>query len=212
MKTLLSILFFLSAIAFATPIPGEIAWYPLHDGAGTEAKEAHGRLPPIRITDSFWMTRDGLTLIDFGGMKNSRLALATLPHIEFDGEFTIAIWVSAYWWHENWGPICSRGDTTYGLRNNQNKPGQILFRVKDKNAKRGANLFSSTVLDRNIWYHLAAVFKPGQYLRLYVNGQLDAERTVNVPVQLAHDKDCFRMGRSCKYGDQLYQYRQRDYP
>ncbi len=193
-----AILLLLGIALHAATIPGEIAWYPLHDGAGTEAKEAHGRLPPIRITDSFWMTRDGLTLIDFGGMKNSRLAQATLPHIEFDGEFTIAIWVSAYWWHENWGPICSRGDTTYGLRNNQNKPGQILFRVKDRDAKRGANLFSSTVLDRSTWYHLAAVFKPGQYLRLYVNGRLDAERTGKVPVHLAHDQDCFTMGRAGK--------------
>ena len=189
---------FLAFFANALTLPDEIAWYPLHDGEGTEAKEAYGRLAPIKITDSFWMTKDGLSLIDFSGMKNSRMALATLPPIEFDGEFTIAIWVSAYWWHENWGPICSRSDATYGLRNNQNKPGQLLFRVKDKNAKRGANLFSSTVLDRNVWYHVAAVFKPGQYLQIYINGQLDAERTENIPTQLAHDSEPFRMGRAGK--------------
>ena len=185
-------------MAHAVTLPDEVAHYPLHDGEGTAAREAFDRLPPAKITDSFWMSRDGLALIDFGGMKVSRMAQVKLPPVEFDGEFTIAIWVSAYWWNENWGAICFRSDATYGIRNNQNRPGQIHFKVKDKNAKRGVNLFSNTVLDKGTWHHIAATFVPGKSMRLYIDGKPDSECTANIPKELAHDKNVFQLGRTGK--------------
>ncbi|MBQ6473439.1 MAG: LamG domain-containing protein, partial [Victivallales bacterium] len=181
----------------ALSLPGELAHYPLTDGDGVQAREALNRFPPAEITGSFWTTRDGLSVIDFGGMKNSRQAQVLLPRgMAFDGEFTIAVWLSAYWWKENWGPICYRSDATYGIRNNMSRPGQIHFRVKDKGAERGANLFSSTVLDKNVWHHVVATFTPGKAMRIYIDGQLDAERTENVPVSLDDaDRSRFKLGR-----------------
>ncbi|MBP1582588.1 MAG: hypothetical protein J6866_01400, partial [Victivallales bacterium] len=128
MKRILLLVLTLSFWAHALMLPNEIAWYPLHEGEGEETREAFDRLPPAKISGSFWITRDGLNLIDFGGMKNSRQAQVDLPPLEFDGEFSMAIWVSAYWWNENWDAICARSDATYGIKNNQNRPGQIFFR------------------------------------------------------------------------------------
>ena len=191
--------FLLSAgICLALSLPGELAHYPLTDGDGVLAHESRNRFPPADITGSFWTTRDGLSVIDFGGMKNSRQAQVLLPKgIAFDGEFTIAVWLSAYWWKENWGPICYRSDSTYGIRNNISRPGQIHFRVKDKGSERGANLFSSTVLDKNVWHHVVATFVPGKSMRIYIDGTLDAERTEHVPVNLDDaDRSRFKLGRS----------------
>ena len=196
MKPLLASLFFLAFAVAAAPIPGEIAHYPLQDGVGTIAKEAANRLPPIQIKRSFWTTKDGVPLIDFGGMKKSREAYAELPPVDFDGEFTIAFWVSAYWWKENWAPLVYRSDATYGIRCNRNHPGQLHFRVKDPGSKRGINLMSNAVLDQNHWYHVAAVFKPGEYMRIFIDGALDNEATLNIPKTIAADKNRFRLGGS----------------
>ena len=197
---MLVLLLLSASICCALSLPGELAHYPLTDGEGTQAREALNRFPPAEITGSFWAPRDGFSLIDFGGMKNSRQAQVLLPKgISFEGEFSIAVWLSAYWWKENWGSICYRSDATYGLRNNHSHPGQLHFRVKDKGAERGANLFSSTVLDKNVWYHVVVTFKPGKFMRLYIDGRLDAERTENVPVILDEtDKSRFKLGRSGK--------------
>ena len=175
-------------------IGSEIGYYPLQDGSGTEAKEAHGKLPPAKIRKTFWMSLDGLKLIDFGGMKNSRQASVDFPRIDFTGEFSIAVWVRPYWWNANWAPVVYRSDATYGLRNNRNQPGQLHFRVKDRNSQRGINLMSSTILERNSWYHVAAVFKPGKFMRLYINGKLDSETTQQIPKELTVDKNRFKLG------------------
>ena len=196
MKRILLLVLTLSFWAHALTLPNEIAWYPLHEGEGEETREAFDRLPPAKISGSFWITRDGLNLIDFGGMKNSRQAQVDLPPLEFDGEFSMAIWVSAYWWNENWDAICARSDATYGIKNNQNRPGQIFFRVKDKNAKRGANLVSETVLDRLTWHHVVATFVPGKSMRIYIDGKLDAERTENVPQEIERDNETLHLGRT----------------
>ena len=167
-KIALMLLLMLAGVCSALTLPGEIAHYPLHDGTGTEAKEAQGRFPAATISNSFWLTRDGLSLIDFSGMKSSRDARVVFPPIELEGEFTIALWLSAYWWRDNWSPIFYRSDASCGIRNNIGHPGQLHFRVKGPGMKRGANLFSNIVLDTNRWYHVAAVFKPGLYYYLRV--------------------------------------------
>ena len=176
----------------------EIAHYTLRDGQGTLAAEKGNKLPPGKIRNSFWMKMDGCKLMDFGGMKHSKNASVELPKIDFTGEFSIAIWVRAYWWQDNWAPIVFRSDNTYGLRNNKNNPGQLHFRVKDKNVKRGANLMSDTILERNRWYHIAVTFTPGKSMRLYINGRLDAEMTERIPQNLAVDKNKFRLGGTGK--------------
>jgi len=176
----------------------EIAHYTLRDGKGTKAVAEQNKLAPAKIRGSFWMTLDGCKLMDFGGMHSSKKASVEFPEINFTGEFSISIWVRAYWWNNNWAPIVFRSDATYGLRNNKNTPGQLHFRVKDKNTKRGANLMSDTVLERNRWYHVAAVFKPGKFMRLYINGRLDSEMVERIPQVLAVDKHKFRLGGTGK--------------
>ena len=177
----------------------EIAHYPLRDGKGTEAKEASGKLAPATIRRTFWMSLDGLNLIDFGGMKNSRQASVVFPAIDFTGEFSITTWVRAYWWNANWAPVVYRSDATYGIRNNRSQPGQLHFRVKDANDRRGTNLMSNAILERNCWYHVAAVFKPGKFMRIYINGKLDSETTERVPKTLAADKKSrFHLGGTGK--------------
>ncbi|MBE6379573.1 MAG: LamG domain-containing protein [Lentisphaerae bacterium] len=191
---------FSTLTAAAVPLPGEIAHYPMREGTGNEVFEAQKRLPAGKIRKSFWTLRDNLSLVDFGGMKSSVEASVELPEINFEGDFTIAVWVNAYWWKNNWACLVYRSDDTYGLRGNLSVPGQLHFRVKEPGVKRGANLMSNMILDRNHWYHVVAVFKAGKYMRLYIDGKLDSEMTEKVPSKIGRDKKRFRVGGSGKGG------------
>ena len=143
-----------AAIASAAQIAGEIAHYPMREGKGNKIYEAQKRLPAGEIKRSFWTIRDTLPLVDFGGMKKNRDAYVQMPEIKLDGDFTIAVWVNAYWWKNNWAGLVVRSESTYGLRGNSNCPGQLHFRVKEAGAERGTNLMSNMILDRNRWYHV----------------------------------------------------------
>jgi len=193
---LLLISLLIVSAAGAAPLAGEIAHYPMREGTGTQIFEAKKRLPPGNIKRSFWTVRDTLPLVDFGGMKTSSTATVHLPEIKIENDFTIAVWINAYWWKNNWATLVYRSDATYGLRGNRSCPGQLHFRVKEPGVRRGANLMSNMVLERNKWYHVAAVFKAGQYMRLYINGKLDSQMTEKVPGKLGDDKSRFRLGGS----------------
>ena len=192
---------FSTLTAAAVSLPGEIAHYPMREGTGNEVFEAQKRLPAGKIRKSFWTLRDNLSLVDFGGMKSSVEASVELPEINFEGDFTIAVWVNAYWWKNNWACLVYRSDDTYGLRGNLSVPGQLHFRVKEPGVKRGANLMSNMILDRNHWYHVVAVFKTGKYMRLYIDGKLDSEMTEKVPSKIGRDKKHFRLGNSGQGGN-----------
>ncbi|MBE6358735.1 MAG: hypothetical protein E7057_05740 [Lentisphaerae bacterium] len=196
MKKVFVLLF---AVMFFTGIhAGEVAHYTLRDGKGTAVKESSGRLPDGKIRKSIWTLRNDLPLVDFNGIATSRGAVVDLPQIDFKGEFTIAVWVLAYWHKPNWAPIVYRSDATYGIRNNRINPGQLIFRVKDRNIRKGTNLKSDTILVPNRWYHVAAVFKPGKYMELYINGKLDSRMSDRIPKELAVDDQNFRLGYSGK--------------
>lgn len=176
----------------------ETAHYPLRDGKGTVVREVKNRLPAGKIKNSIWTVRNDLTLVDFNGIAASRGAVVTLPKIDFQGSFSISIWVLSYWWKNDWAPIVYRSDATYGIRNNRTNPGQLIFRVKDKNTPKGTNLKSDTVLLPNRWYHVTAVFEPGKSMKIYIDGKLDSQVTDRVPKTLAVDKNTFKLGYSGK--------------
>ena len=189
---------FFAAMLFLTSgageTAGEIAHYPMRDGSGTQVKEARLRLPPGVIKRSFWTSRDGLPLVDFGGTENSAEACVILPEINLEGAFTIAVWLNARQWKNNWAGIVYRSDATYGLRGNAASPGRLHFRVKDPDDQRGSDLMSNTILDCGRWYHLAAVFKPGEFMKLYIDGKLDSAMTKRVPEKTAVDDQRLRLG------------------
>ncbi len=52
-KAILLIMLVATAALWALNLPDEVAWYPLHGGEGTEAKEGMDRLPPAKITGAW---------------------------------------------------------------------------------------------------------------------------------------------------------------
>jgi len=67
-----------------------------------------------------------------------------------------------------------------GQTPNQNKASISISANGTYDAGQYNTIYGSTTLDVGTWYHIAGVFKPSTYLRLYVNGVLDAEQTTGV--------------------------------
>lgn len=169
-------------------LSNEIAYYPLQDGHGEKVLDACGNLSYGKLTDSFWLNDTGVTTPDFGGMRSSQNAHIEFPDVQFESEFTIALWVKAYWWNDTWGPLFYKGDKSFGVRNNSANPGQLHFLVRDPAMPRSTNLMSDTVLERQRWYHVAVVFKASEFMRIYINGRLDKESRRNIPATIGKEE------------------------
>ena len=180
------------------PTQGLIAHFPMQEGQGTAVKDATGKQSDGKIMRSFWTRRDGLQLVDFGGMKNSRQAYVDLGQYDLSKGFTLSFWVSAYHWENNFAGLVYQSDATCGIRNHRDHPGQLHFRIKGKGEKRGIDLRSNTVLERGTWYHVAAAYEPGKAMSLYIDGELDRESRLNIPARLDTDDKHLTVGGTGK--------------
>lgn len=174
--------------------PGLLAYYPMREGRGEHVRDQTEQRPDGIVHQSFWTSKDGLQLLDFGGMKNSRGAYVDLGRFALTGDFTFSLWVSAYCWENRWEGLIYQSDATCGLRSHRDHPGQLDFRIKGKDEKRGHDLRSNTVLERDRWYHIVAVFRAGHFMRIYIDGELDAENKLNVPMELGQDNNSMWLG------------------
>lgn len=59
---------------------------------------------------------------------------------------------------------------------------------------------SNTLLTAGTWYHVMAVFKPSTYMRIYINGVLDAENTTSIPSSIDNDPADFVIGKGLSAG------------
>ncbi|RYD79459.1 MAG: LamG domain-containing protein, partial [Verrucomicrobiaceae bacterium] len=64
--------------------------------------------------------------------------------------------------------------------------GAFEFLVSADGTARGLRTIrGATQIPMHQWTHVAAVFEPGKYMRLYVNGKLDGHATERIPSQPA---------------------------
>ncbi|MCP4427355.1 MAG: LamG domain-containing protein, partial [Chloroflexi bacterium] len=138
--------------------------------------------------------------LDFDG-KNDRVVFD--EGIPIDGEMTVSAWVRpelaptgigrliAGTYANNGGGINRRG---WYLGNSYGDVDQIRFLVNDQNGSQAYALYNG-FFDQylNQWVHVAGVFKPGQAVELYINGQLVDSDTTDVPAAIG-DSGIFRIG------------------
>ena len=170
--------------AYALAEDGLLAHYKFDEGAGRLARDSSGNGRHARIRGCLFVRGPSGTCMDFNGAgkKSERTQHLVCGELDITGELTLSAWVYAYKWIDNeWSGIIYKSDQTYGIRNLASDPGRIHFRVT------GRNLCSKSHLEPGRWYHLAAVYKPGQYMRLYINGILDNEKTSEIPARLSTD-------------------------
>ena len=176
----LMLVFMCAAAAVRADIQtGLVARYSFEEGGGNIAHDASGNKHHAKIKGCLFVKGvNGFCMDVNGAGKGQHLNCGDL---DLKGEFTLSAWVYAYVWSDkDWSGIVYKSDKTYGMRNKYTDPGRIHFRAG------GSDLISSTQLQPKKWHHLAGVFKPGKFMRFYVNGVLDNARGT-APTKLGTD-------------------------
>ena len=168
---------------------GLLAHYTFDEGGGVVAHDSSGNGNDARIVGCLHVKSDRGFALDFNGVGPNPTNHVVCPDLDITGGLTISTWVFAYTWSaSDWSGIVYKSDQTYGIRNFYMRPGAIHFRVD------GRDLVSQIQLEPQRWYHLAAVFEPGSYMRLYINGRLDSAQIDNIPTRIPTDDSPLLVG------------------
>ncbi|MFQ5645075.1 MAG: LamG-like jellyroll fold domain-containing protein, partial [Thiogranum sp.] len=166
----------------------EVASWSLDEGAGEIVHSEPGNRFRGELKGAQWTTGYHNQALDFDGVNDYVRFNET---IELDGELTVSAWVrpeqaptgvgrmivSTYKW--GGGSANRRG---WYLGDVWGSDDQLNFNVCDQSgATAGVGLPGFWATYQNQWVHVAGVYKPGQVVQLYVNGQLVGEDTTNVP-------------------------------
>ena len=97
------------------------------------------------------------------------------------------------------------GQRCFAIWNNQYGTGQNLeFVIYNSNS--ATSVISSTNPNDGNWHHVVCVFNPSTYLRIYVDGILNAENTTSIPTSIDNDTANFLIGGIISSGSPVYMF------
>jgi len=107
--------------------------------------------------------------------------------LKITGAITVEAWIKTSGIGRNI-KIVNKGDNRlnqkgYGLTIGRNPYGVVTFMVSGDGAKY-THLDGRTVLTDNKWHHVAGVFSPSAYLKVYVDGKLERATVTNIPAAI----------------------------
>ncbi|GEM_PF-354434 len=166
---------------------GLIGYWPL-DGDGTDVSgnELHGTINGSVIPAP---DRSGYadSAMSFPGDAASNIVVADAPALNITGEMTLTAWVFLNGGHENNSRILAKGGGSGARSWNLNieaKVGEVTFPATMQISATGATSFSlndAEPLPTDRWVHMAGVYRPGEAVELYVDGELQARNATDIP-------------------------------
>lgn len=169
-----------------------INWAEIYDStpAGETNITGSGGVTPF--VNTYSMSLDGVDEYFTAGNPSS---------LQITGALTISAWVKTG--DNRDAIIVSKDDQTNRCFNfSANLPGggtnyTSLYVFSGGTA---TGVVSNTLLTAGTWNHVMAVFKPSTYMRIYVNGVLDAENTTSIPASIDNDPANFLIGKGLSAG------------
>ncbi len=121
---------------------------------------------------------------------NDYIEVADNSSLDITSALTVEYWVMLYGTNTNdYGGVAKYANMT-GLTNqrayelvfmaNSTKPEAWISDDGTTGSGHYNTLTANTALNTNQWYHLAMVYNPSTHLRIYINGNLDAENTTSI--------------------------------
>jgi len=163
------------------PTDGLIVYYPFTGNANdSSGHNLHGDLfGPILTQD-----RDGKMdqAYLFDGVDDF-ISLENRSVLNFTTGLTISVWAKGAAYSPNNGKslcgLVSKGPVIpYGL--GLDGGDRVLFRITNKGTWYEA-LKTNLTIDSTLWYHYVGVFKSGNFVRLYINGEMVINNTSSIP-------------------------------
>jgi hypothetical protein len=146
------------------------------EGAGDKARDSSAKRRDGRIKNGAERVPGPVgTALKLDG-KVGYVEVADAPGLRITGDLTIALWIRWTGDLRDYARLVGKGNQkhrTYGLwLRNQ---GVVLFQ-QYANGKDIVSLNGKAKIQKNKWYHLAAVVA-GNEIRLSINGKLDSKKT-----------------------------------
>ncbi len=184
----------LALLHAATPLAaqsGLVGYWTFEEGAGTNTADLSGN----NFTGTFdnvatwggpaWTNSPlGTNCLRFDGV-NDRVVVGNPTELRLTGAMTISTWILPRAFNTSGRIVAKQGGS--GSRGwslnveNTTGPGKSGAFMVASSASALVSVVTSTSLASNQWVHLCGVYEPGVALRIYTNGFLNNENTVNVP-------------------------------
>jgi hypothetical protein len=179
-----------AGLARAADPPGLVGYWTFEEGSGTTTADLSGN----NFTGTFdnvatwggptWTNSPlGNYALSFDG-SNDRITIGNPPALQMTGAMTLSAWVYVRGFSSN-GRIITKGggSGSRGWALNVEGGGGAntgSFQI-GANTTTTFSVVTATAIASNRWIHLAGVYVPGVSMRIYTNGYLNNEVTLNVP-------------------------------
>jgi len=181
-----------------------VAHWPLDDGLAnpnsTTAVDVvgsnHGTLQNFLLTPTWISGFMGGALAFDGGMQ--KVDFGAGDDLDITGALSITLWLNKQGLNanSNYGHLAGKNSTgrsvngSYFLKSMPDDT--LLFAVTTRGAN--VNLSGTQPVPLDEWHHMAVVFVPSTAMRIYLDGDLYAEKTDNVPASTASISIPFTIG------------------
>jgi len=191
------VLLMLHGAAEADLTDGLVGYWPL-DGNGDDASgnENHGvvngNVTPV--TDRFG-TAD--SAMNFPGSTNAYIDLGQPPSLLIKGAMSVTTWVRAETMLQNGRIVAKQGPSSgrsWGL-NLESNGGHARFDIGVNPTDRFRADSEPLSFGPDEWFHLAGVFRPGESVDLYVNGEMAKSEATSLTTQWIENDLPINIGR-----------------
>jgi hypothetical protein len=166
-----------TTVANADIIDGQVAYWPLDEGAGTETADLSGNENHGTFLDSpTWVIGKFGGALDFDG-DNDAVDCGNPPILDFGtGDWTVSAWIKASVNPGDDMAIFSKGmetspNTDYQMRLRDED--DIMIRIDNDGTRYSPNTDDHEGLIDGNWHHIVGMRRDGTDLRVYVDGVED---------------------------------------
>jgi len=166
---------------------GLVAFYALdNDANDSSGNGLHGTINGS-VMPTYDRFGDPNAAMQFGGASGDHIDLGDPPALQLAGSMTLSAWVMLDGTNTNNGRIVAKagggGARSWSLNIEANSGGvanPATFQISASGASN-ISVSDSQPLPTDEWVHMAGVYKPGVATEVYVNGELKAANTANIP-------------------------------
>jgi hypothetical protein len=182
--------------------PNMIGWWKLDDEKASVAVDSSGWDHYGTLAgDPQWLEGRAGDALRFDGIDDY-VDCGTDASFDFSGSVTIAAWIKTGVLTSDAKIASNQNNSTGGYKFgiNANKV-ELEIRTAANASFLNRSVAGGTVLTPGVWYHVVGVYSKGQFIRTYVNGNLDRElATAEV---LGASNGTFKIGRE-SYASSYY--------
>jgi hypothetical protein len=178
------------ATAQADITTGLVGYWPLDgDALDVSGNDLHGTIngAVTPVADRLDYANSAMS---FTGAADCYISVPDTPKLQITGEMTLAAWVLLNKANTNNCRIIAKsgagGARSYSLNIEASSGGVTFpatFQIGINGGASNISARDTQPLPTDEWVHMAGVYRPGEVMEVYVNGELHATNTADIPAQ-----------------------------